>query len=319
MDSGVINGGAMESLNAIGVFVAAAEARSFVGAGRALGISASAVSKSIARLEEKFGVRLFHRSTRNITLTAEGTQFVERCRRVLAELEAAGEEFSQNVSVPQGSLRISLPMIAKPFLSIFGDFQSRYPDIQLDLEFTDRLVDVITEGFDAVIRSGVPKDSGLSARPLGTYRMLTVGSPDYFARRGVPQCPEELHTHACIHFRIPKSGKLQAWAFTRDDHPIELELPRSMVCSSVEGRMDFAIQGLGITYAADFVVREALTDGRLVEVLGDYTCEGGQFNLLWPSGRQVPPKLRVFIEFFATHMPLTRPTTRFEANSSPAS
>ncbi|RON33344.1 LysR family transcriptional regulator [Pseudomonas brassicacearum] len=296
----------MESLNAIGVFVAAAEARSFVGAGRALGISASAVSKSIARLEAKFGVRLFHRSTRSITLTAEGTQFVERCRRVLAELEVAGEELSQNVSVPQGPLRISLPMIAKPFLSIFGKFQSRYPDIQLDLEFTDRLTDVITEGFDAVIRSGAPKDSGLSARPLGTYRMLTVGSAAYLARKGTPQSPEDLHQHACIHFRFPQSGKLQTWPFKRDDQAVELELPRSMICNSVEGRMDLAVQGLGITYAADFVVREALADGRLVEVLEDFTGETGQFNLLWPSGRQVPPKLRVFIEFVAAYMPLTR-------------
>lgn len=296
----------MESLNAIGVFVAAAEARSFVGAGRALGISASAVSKSIARLEAKFGVRLFHRSTRSITLTAEGTQFVERCRRILAELEVAGEELSQNVSVPQGLLRISLPMIAKPFLSIFGAFQSRYPDIQLDLEFTDRLTDVVTEGFDAVIRSGAPKDSGLSARPLGTYRMLTVGSAGYLARKGTPQSPEDLYQHACIHFRFPQSGKLQTWPFKRDDQPVELELPRSMICNSVEGRMDLAVQGLGITYAADFVVREALADGRLVEVLEDFTGETGQFNLLWPSGRQVPPKLRVFIEFVAAHMPLTR-------------
>ncbi|RON47701.1 LysR family transcriptional regulator [Pseudomonas frederiksbergensis] len=296
----------MESLNAIGVFVAAAEARSFVGAARALGISASAVSKSIARLEAKFGVRLFHRSTRSITLTAEGTQFVERCRRVLAELEVAGEELSQNVSLPQGPLRISLPMIAKPFVCIFGEFQSRYPNIQLDLEFTDRLTDVITEGFDAVIRSGAPRDSGLSARPLGTYRMLTVASPAYLARRGVPQQPEDLHQHTCIHFRFPKSGKLQAWLFNRGEQSVELELPRSMICNSVEGRMDLAVQGLGISYAADFVIREALAEGRLVEVLEDFTWEKGQFNLLWPSGRQVPPKLRVFIEFLVSHTPFTR-------------
>lgn len=135
-------------------------------------------------------MRLFHRSTRSITLTAQGTQCVERCRRVLTELEVAGEELSQNVSLPQGPLRISLPMIARLFVAIFGEFQSRYQDIQLDLEFTDRLTDVITEGFDAVIRSGAPKDSGLSARSLGTYRMLTVASPAYLARRGVPQCPK---------------------------------------------------------------------------------------------------------------------------------
>src|SRR5471032_803822 len=258
-----------------------------------------------SRLEARFGVRLFHRSTRSITLTAQGTQCVERCRRVLTELEVAGEELSQNVSLPQGPLRIGLPMIARLFVAIFGEFQSRYQDIQLDLEFTDRLTDVITEGFDAVIRSGAPKDSGLSARSLGTYRMLTVASPAYLARRGVPQCPEDLHQQACIHFRFPQSGKLQTWLFKRDDQPMELELPGAMICNSVGGRMDLGVQGLGITYAAVFVVREALADGRLVEVLEAFTWERGQFNLLWPSGRQVPPKRRVFIEFFVTHMPLT--------------
>jgi DNA-binding transcriptional LysR family regulator len=299
----------MESLNAIGVFVAAAEARSFVGAGRTLGISASAVSKSIARLEAKFGVRLFHRSTRSITLTAQGTQFVERCRRVLAELEVAGEELSQTLAAPQGPLRVGLPMIARPFLAMFGEFQALYPQIQLDLDFNDRLADVIAEGFDAVIRSGAPKDSGLSARPLGTYRMLVVGSPDYLARNGTPRCPEDLHAHRCIHFRFPASGKLQAWQMRRDERALELELPRSMICNSVEGRMELAVQGQGLTYAADFVVREALAAGHLVEVLGDYTWEGGQFNLLWPSGRQVPPKLRVFIEFIVANMPLVRGTS----------
>ena len=299
----------MESLNAIGVFVAAAEARSFVGAGRTLGISASAVSKSIARLEAKFGVRLFHRSTRSITLTAQGTQFVERCRRVLAELEVAGEELSQTLAAPQGPLRVGLPMIARPFLRMFGEFQALYPQIQLDLDFNDRLADVIAEGFDAVIRSGAPKDSGLSARPLGTYRMLVVGSPDYLARNGTPRCPEDLHAHRCIHFRFPASGKLQAWQMRRDERALELELPRSMICNSVEGRMELAVQGQGLTYAADFVVREALAAGHLVEVLGDYTWEGGQFNLLWPSGRQVPPKLRVFIEFIVANMPLVRGTS----------
>lgn len=296
----------MDSLSAISVFVQAAEVRSFVAAGRAMGISASAVSKSVARLEAKLGVRLFNRSTRNISLTPEGAQYLARCRRVMAELEAAGEELTQSSSLAQGKLRVSLPMIAKTFLPVFAAFQHQYPNVQLDIQFTDRLVDVITEGFDVVIRSGVPKDSGLSARPLGNYRMLTVASPGYLTRRGIPQCPEQLLQHACIHFRFPKSGKLQAWVFIRDDHPVAIDLPISIVCNSVEGRMAFALDGLGITYAADFVIRDELASGELVEVLDDYTAEGGQFNVLWPSGRQLTPKLRAFIDFFAEHMPLTR-------------
>lgn len=292
----------MESLSAIGVFVQAAEIGSFVAAGRSLGISASAVSKSIARLEEKLGVRLFHRSTRNITLTAEGTRFLDRCRRVMHELEAAGEELQQTSTLPQGRLRVSLPSIGKPFLPVFAEFQHLYPDIQLDLEFADRLVDIITEGFDAVVRSGTPKDSGLSARHLGSYRMVAVGSPAYFAKNGVPTHPRDLLEHSCIHFRFPNTGKLQSWVIRESDEP-ELDLPRTIICNSVEGRVCFAINGLGISYAADFMVREYLASGELSTVLEEYSNETSTFNLLWPSGRQVPPKLRVLIDFLSSRIP----------------
>jgi len=293
----------MDSLGGIGVFVQAAEIRSFVGAGRALGISASAVSKSVARLEEKLGVRLFHRSTRNISLTAEGARFLERCRRVIAELEAAGEELQQTSSRPQGNLRVSLPMIGKHFLPVFAEFQALYPDIQLDLEFTDRLVDVITEGFDAVVRSGTPKDSSLSARCLGSYRMIVVGAPLYFAARGKPVQPRDLLDHSCIHFRFPQTGKLQSWVFSDDAEDPELDLPRSIICNSVEGRVCFALKRLGVIYAADFMVREALLSGELVSVLDEYTRATSVFNLLWPSGRQVPPKLRALIDFLSSRIP----------------
>ncbi|MDB5982134.1 MAG: Transcriptional regulator, LysR family [Pseudomonas sp.] len=306
MDSRVINGGIMESLSQIGVFVQVAEARSFVAASSVLGISASAVSKSVARLEERLGVRLFHRSTRNVTLTAEGAHYFERCRRVLVELEAASTELSQTVAKPQGRLRISLPMIAKPFLPIFGEFRRLYPAIQLDLEFTDRLVEVIPEGFDAVIRTGVPKDSGLSVKPLGSYRMVAVGSPDYFARQGTPETPEDMLDHDCIHFRFPNSGKLQGWAFVRGDQPVEVALPQSMICNTVEGRVCFALQGLGVTYLGDFVIRDELASGQLIRVLEDYIPACGQFSLLWPSGRQIAPKLRVFVDFLSERMPLAR-------------
>lgn len=293
----------MESLSAIGVFVQAAEVRSFVAAGGALGISASAVSKSISRLEEKLEVRLFHRSTRTITLTAEGARYLDRCRRVLAELEAAGDELRETSSAPRGALRVSLPMIGKLFLPVFAEFQLQYKDIQLDLEFSDRLVDVINDGFDAVVRSGAPKDSNLSARCLGSYRMIAVGSPAYFAEHGIPQRPCELVNHSCIHFRFPRTGKLQNWVLRREQDEPEVELPRSIICSTVEGRFCFALHGLGITYAADFVVREALANGDLIAVLDQYTHESSTFNLLWPSGRSVTPKLRVLIDFLSSRIP----------------
>jgi DNA-binding transcriptional LysR family regulator len=294
----------MESLNAIGVFVQAAEARSFVAAGRALGISASAVGKSVARLETRLGVRLFHRSTRSITLTSEGSQFLQSCLRILGELEEAQAAISQTSSTPQGRLRVSLPMVSTPFLSLFSAFRRRYPQVELDIDFTDRLVDIVEEGFDAVVRSGKPKDSRLSARRLGSFRMLVVAAPAYLAQHGTPQTPEDLARHACICFRFPHSGKFQAWALTRDGVRVEASVPRSLVCSSVEGRIEFALQGHGIAYAADFVIREELASGRLVQLLADFSAEQDEINLLWPSGRNMVPRLRAFIDFFSAGVDL---------------
>lgn len=156
----------MDSLSGFTVFVQVAETRSFVAAGRLMGVSASAVGKSVARLEEKLGARLFHRSTRSITLTAEGALFLERSRRILAEIEAAEQELSRAAEAPRGRLRVSLPLVSSLVLPVLGDFMRRYPEIELDLDFTDRMVDVIEEGFDAVVRTGEPADSRLSARRL---------------------------------------------------------------------------------------------------------------------------------------------------------
>lgn len=171
----------MDSLNGFVVFVQVAETRSFVAAGRLLGVSASAVGKSVARPEEKLGVRLFHRSTRNITLTAEGTLFLDRCRRILAEIEAAELDLQAN-GTPRGRLRVSLSLVSSLVLSVLSEFMHTYPEIELDLDFTDQIVNVIEEGFDAVVRTGEPHDSRLTARRLGAFRSLLVASPDYLTR-----------------------------------------------------------------------------------------------------------------------------------------
>lgn len=176
----------MESLNGIAFFVQAAETRSFSQAGRSLGVSSSAVGKGVSRLEERLGVRLFHRSTRSITLTAEGALFLERCRRILCEVEAAELELSETLEAPRGRLRISLPLVGMLVMPALTAFMRRYPAIELDVDFTDRLVDVVEEGFDVVMRTGDPIDSRLMSRPLGGYRLQLVASPGYLACRGTP-------------------------------------------------------------------------------------------------------------------------------------
>ncbi|WP_350316102.1 LysR family transcriptional regulator [Pectobacterium aroidearum] len=292
----------MDSLNGFMVFVQVAETRSFVAAGRLLGVSASAVGKSVARLEEKLGVRLFHRSTRSITLTAEGSLFLARSRRILAEIEAAELELSQTKAVPRGRLRVSLPLVSSLVLPVLGEFMREYPEIELDLDFTDRMVDVIEEGFDAVVRTGDPVDSRLTARRLGTFRFLVVAAPDYLARYGFPQTPADLMQHACLHYRFPNSGKLEPWALQLLPGEPELPLPTSMICNNIETRVCFALQGLGIAYLPDFSIREQLAGGQLQPILTDYVERNGIFHVLWPASKHPSPKVRAFVDFLCARV-----------------
>ncbi|VWD09154.1 LysR family transcriptional regulator [Burkholderia lata] len=294
----------MENLGGFVVFVQVAETRSFVAAGRALGLSASAIGKRIARLEARLNVRLFHRSTRSITLTAEGTRFLERCRRVLAELDAAEQELTHSAEAPRGRLRVSLPTIGTLLLPVLADFMAAYPEIELDIDFSDRLVDVVDEGFDAVLRTGQPSDSRLSSRLLGHFRQHLVASPDYLDRHGAPGTPADLVRHRCLHYRFPTSGKLETWPLRVPRAGMLPEVPVAMVSNSAEARLCFALRGLGIACLPIFFVRDALADGTLRAVLDEHVASCTPVYVLWPSGRHPTPKLRAFVDYMAAHLPL---------------
>jgi len=287
----------LESLNSIAFFVQAAETRSFSEAGRSLGVSSSAVGKSVSRLEDRLGVRLFHRSTRSITLTAEGALFLERCRRIMCEVEAAELELSETQQAPKGRLRISLPLVQTLVMPALTAFMHRYPAIELDIDFSDRLVDVIEEGFDVVMRTGEPTDSRLMSRSLGSYRLQLVASPGYLASHRPPEVPADLAHHACLQHRFPTSGKLEPWPLKRTKGTPEFTMPASMICNTSAGLMDIALAGLGIACLPDFMVRQAIERGELNSVLGRYIEHQGTFRLLWPSSKHLAPKLRVFIDF----------------------
>lgn len=292
----------MEGLGALNVFVQAAEARSFTVAGRQLGVSSSAVGKAVARLEDRLGVRLFHRSTRAITLTPEGSLFLERCRRIFSEMEAAELELSQTRAHPSGVLRVSLPLVGMLMMPTLSAFMRTWPAIELDLDFTDRLVDVIEEGFDAVIRTGDADDSRLMTRTLGAFRYKLVGAPAYFAQHGVPLTPADLTNHRSLHHRYPSTGKLEEW-FLLDESgtPVE-DIPRAAVSSAIEPLLFMAERGLGIACLPDFAVRDRLADETLVSVLDDAVQHDGSFRILWPSSRYLSPKLRVFVDFMADNL-----------------
>ncbi|PMS20840.1 LysR family transcriptional regulator [Trinickia dabaoshanensis] len=304
----------MDTLSGLAVFVRAAETLSFVTAGRALGISASAVGKSIAKLEQSMGVRLFHRTTRRIALTEEGAIFFERCRHALQEIEDAQAQLSQASDAPRGRLRVSMPTIGyRLVLPVIGEFRARYPEVELDLDFSDRHVDVIEENFDVVIRGGQPADSSLKARPVAPYRFVVCASPDYFVRHGVPRQAQELSAHVCLRFKYQSSGKLQDWLIDGAAASCGDAARAPLVFNNAEAVLAAATEGLGLAYLPDFLVRQAIAQGHLQTALDASTTLEGVLRALWPANRHVPPRLRVFVDFLAERLGGTAGAARASA------
>lgn len=283
----------MDNLSGISIFVQVAETRSFAVAGRQLGVSPSAIGKSIARLEQRLGVRLFHRSTRSINLTAEGELFLGRCQRVLHELEAAELELSSSSGEPRGKLRVSVPLAGQFLFSLLSDFAKRYPDIHLELDFSDRLVDVVEEGFDAVIRTGVLDDWR-----LGAFRFLLVGAPAYFQAQGEPRGAGDLGAHDCLLYRVPSTGKLERWPLPDQAQNLRVVL----VCNNIDMLLNAALAGRGIACLPEFAVKASLDSGELQAVLTEEVTRTIHFSVLWPSSRFITPKLRSFVDFISMRM-----------------
>lgn len=291
----------MDSISALSVFVQVAKMRSFVAVGRALGVSASAIGKRIGALEDELGVRLFHRSTRSVTLTVEGKLFLGRCERILLEVDAAQVELQSIHQAPKGRLRMSLPLVTEPFLPVIADFKIAYPEVDLDFEFTDRQVDVIEEGYDAVVRTGDIRDSRLTAKRLGSYKMMLVATPAYLARHGTPRSVPELMRHPLIQFRFSHTGKIHVLPIPEALKVPDFEMASPIICNNMDARICFAMKGLGIAYLPDFALQSYLDRGELVQVF-DMVEETGTFHIMWPSGKHVQPKLRVFIDYLSQHL-----------------
>jgi DNA-binding transcriptional LysR family regulator len=293
----------LDRLSGLDAFVSTADLRSFAAAGRVLGLSPSAVGKAVSKLEEQLGARLFQRSTRSIRLTEEGRMFHERCRRILDDLDDAQAALARALDMPRGRLRVSSPIVSYHLLlPLLPGFLARYPEIEIDIDFNDRIVDLIEEGVDVAIRSGDLPDSRLIARALRPFQMLICAAPTYLARHGVPEVPRDLHGHHAIRFRFPNSGKLQEWPWLLLDGLAEAPMRTVMTCNNMEAVRGAVISGLGIGCLPDFLAREALADGRLKAILSSHIRGPVQFSLLWPSSRNLSPKVRVFVDFLTEQL-----------------
>ncbi|NKK72790.1 LysR family transcriptional regulator [Rhizobium leguminosarum bv. viciae] len=284
----------MESVSAMSAFVQAAELRSFKLAGQQFGVSSSAVGKTIAKLEDQLGVRLFHRSTRAIRLTAEGEMFLNRCRHILYELESAEAELAHTTAAPRGRLRVGVPFTLDLLTPLFGEFLERYPEIELDLDFNDRMVDVIEDGFDAVIRSGEVSDSRLMHVKLGDFSNLLVAAPSYLSRAGEPRTPLDLMKHRLLHHRFYETGKLGDWS---PIIPEGMVLPVALAATSLEPLIRLAEAGHGIAWLPYFAVADRIRAGTLREVLPGAEKRIRAFRLLWPRSKAPLPKLSAFVKF----------------------
>lgn len=287
-------------LGSIELFCRAAEAGSFTAAAEAAGVTPAAVSRSVARLEARLGVRLFVRTTRQIRLTDDGRAYFERCRPALAEIEDAERAVAGSRSAPAGLLRISVPTTYGHYrvLPRLPEFLRRYPELRVEVNVANRQIDFVEEGYDLAIRLGEPPDSGLVARRLEDAALGVFAAPAYLARRGTPASLEALRGHDCIQFILPRTGRPMPWVFR--DGGADVDFPfasRVQVSDDVLGCVTLARAGAGLFQIYRFIVEDELRRGELVEVLQPYAGRSRPFCLLYPRNRHLSQRVRAFVDF----------------------
>lgn len=288
------------ALGSIELFCLAAELGGFTAAAAAAGVTPAAVSRSVARLEERMGVRLFVRTTRHMRLTDAGRVYFEQCQQAIGQLVEAERMVTGQQLRPVGMLRISVPTTYAHYrlLPLLPEFREHNPDVRLQVHVGNRNVDFSEEGFDLAIRVRAPADSGLIVRHLEDAALVLVASPDYLARRGTPTTLNDLPQHECIQFDLPSSGRRIAWLFKDKSNDIEFHAEGGYALSDdVLGGVTLARHGAGLFQTYRFIVEDDLREGRLVEVLQTVAGRSRPFNLLYPSNRHVPLRVRSFIDF----------------------
>ncbi|MFC4313484.1 LysR substrate-binding domain-containing protein [Steroidobacter flavus] len=294
-----------ERLNGVGVFVAVVEAGSFAVAAQRLGVTRSAVAKTIARLERRLKVRLFNRTTRKQSLTDDGHAYYERCVRALAELEAAEECFESGRTEPAGKLRVTVPVLfgrhcVAPILRALGE---RHPELQLEISFNDRVVDLVEEGFDLAVRVGPLSDSSqLVARRLGVQRMGICAAPEYLVRHGRPANASELNGHLRIAYL--SAGRAAAWRVYGDDG--EELLPQVKIrlgFDDLQAIADAAIAGAGLAWLPCWMMSPEVKAGRLEVVVSGDRLPGTEIHAVWPRMTHLPLKVRVAVDALVSEIP----------------
>ena len=288
----------MNNIHQVLAFATAARNGSFAKAARELAQTPSTIAKSIARLEAQLGVKLFHRTTRHVSLTPDGQNLFDQCQRILEEVEVLRTVAAGVRGEPAGTLRIDAPISygKRVVIPVLARLLERHPQLTIDARLSDRFADIVREGLDAVVRVGELNDSRFVARTIGQQHLVVAASAAYLSRHGTPRTPDELEQHHCVAFRQPSSGRDRPWQFRVDGADVELSPPSRMRIGDGEALIDAATSGLGLVQTPDYMAAEAINTGRLVEVLREFRAPPLPINVVYPSSRMVPPRVRAFID-----------------------
>jgi DNA-binding transcriptional LysR family regulator len=279
-------------------FVRVVDSKGFSAAATALGLSPSAVSKLVSRLEARLGVRLLQRTTRALHLTAEGEAFYAAAQRIVGEIETLEQQMAGHTGTPQGLLRVttSLVFATHQLAPVLSEFLARHPLVQLDLLPTDRVVDIVDEGIDVAIRIGRLADTSFMARKIGEDKRLICAAPSYLARHGTPRHPHDLARHACIVSR--ERPYLNRWQFKIDGQMLEIDVGGRVAVGDSELQLQLALQGIGIARMTRLTLAEAVRDGRLVRLLDEFSAdEPVAIHAIYPHRRHLAAKVPAFVNF----------------------
>jgi DNA-binding transcriptional LysR family regulator len=283
------------------IFTRVVEAGSFSEAGRQLGVAPSSVSRQIGDLEEGLGARLFHRTTRRLSLTEAGRLYYERATRIVLEVDEAKLALTQLGGAPSGILRLTVPASVGRLhiVPAMAAFQKKFPAVRFVLSMTDRLVNLVEEGFDLAIRVGHLRDSSLIARKVGSGRRIVCASPEYLDSAGRPKVPADLAEHNCVTFRSHPGTNL--WKFRGSDGTSEVRVTGGFFADNGEALCAAALAGLGLILVPEWLVGIEIRDGNLREVLPEYRAvpKASPLYAVYPHQRHLPPKVRAFIDFLA--------------------
>ncbi len=290
----------LDRVTSMQVFVRVAALGSFSAAARALDLSQTMVTKHVAALEERLGVKLLHRSTRRLVLTEGGRTYLAACERILAEIEEAEASASLDRVEPRGTLRLNVPLTFgfRHIAPAIPAFNRLHPAVSFDLGLADRYVDLIEEGWDLAIRIGRLKDSSLVARRLAVCRTVVCAAPSYLKEHGTPQSLDDLSRHNCLGYTLPSAIGANRWTFGLDGETV-VPVQGNLRANNGDALLAACLAGQGLIYQPTFIVGDSLRDGLLVPVLGGYPTYEPGIHAVLPSGRQAPAKVRAFIEFLA--------------------